>query len=140
VNSIANMAFLDWSENATISATAPATYWPRMSETVGPDRRRRQVFWHALPVGWEQLDYATFLERRRSLVAQVVHDGFRAIGGAPVSREITVQDRIAAGESTTSEFKSTARWNVRAGRQDPKMEHVVVKTVCAFLNGEAVRS
>ncbi len=34
------------------------------------------------------------------------------------------------------EFKSTLRWNVRAGRRDEKMEHEVLKTVVAFLNSE----
>ena len=45
-------------------------------------------------------------------------------------------DLLAAGESQTVEFKSTARWNVHAGQADKKMEHVIVKTVCGFLNAE----
>ena len=69
VNAIANMAFLDWPENATISADDPLEYWPTMAATVDPDRLKRQAYWHALPVGWEQLDYPTFLERRRDLIA-----------------------------------------------------------------------
>ena len=31
VNAIANMAFLDWAENAAISGTGPAEYWPTMA-------------------------------------------------------------------------------------------------------------
>ena len=57
--------------NAKISGTSPAEYWPVMTEGQAPEKLRRQVHLHALPVGWEQLDYATFLDRRRSLMAQV---------------------------------------------------------------------
>ena len=43
---------------------------------------------------------------------------------------------MAAGESQTLEFKSSARWNVRAASPDKKLEHAITKTVCAFLNAE----
>lgn len=45
-----------------------------------------------------------------------------------------VLDLIAAGESKTLEFKSTARFNVKANQPDPKMERIIAKTVAAFLN------
>src|SRR5262249_29200878 len=51
INAIANMAFIDWPDNASIGAGDPLTYWPVMSERVDPQRLRRQVYWHALPVG-----------------------------------------------------------------------------------------
>ena len=46
---------------------------------------------------------------------------------------------MASGESQTVEFKSSARWNVRAGKRDKQMEHVIVKTVCGFLNARGGR-
>lgn len=36
VNAIANMAFLDWSENAKISNASPAEYWPAMTADHNP--------------------------------------------------------------------------------------------------------
>lgn len=66
VNAIANMAYLDWSDNAAISGVSPTDYWPRMTANQDPQRLRRQLHWHALPVGWEQLDYSTFLDTHRS--------------------------------------------------------------------------
>ena len=72
VNAIANMAFVDWPENLAISADDPNEYWPKMVQVVPKDRMERQIYWHALPVGWEQLDYQVFLERRRQLIAEVV--------------------------------------------------------------------
>lgn len=138
VNAIANMAFLDWPENATISAGDPLEYWPEMKAGIDPWRLKRQAYWHALPVGWEQLDYPTFLERRRDLIAKVVRDGFSRLwddkGAAEASS--TLADLLAVGESQTVEFKSTARWNLRTGQADKRMEHVITKTVCGFLNGE----
>jgi hypothetical protein len=137
VNAIANMAFLDWAENAKISDRSPLDYWPVMSEAVPAVRLKRQVQPHALPVGWEQLDYTTFLDRRRALIAKVVREGFATLwGDRGPGPDASVEDLIEAGESQTIEFKSTARWNLRADRQDPKLEHVIVKTVCGFLNAE----
>jgi hypothetical protein len=60
--------------------------------------------------------------------ASSVAEGARPTGG--------VAALLAGGESQTVEFKSTARWNVRAGKRDMQMEHVIVKTVCGFLNSE----
>ncbi len=102
-----------------------------------PAKLKRQVHLHALPVGWEQLDYATFLDRRRSLMAQVVQEGFATLWGdrRPQS-PASIDDLIAAGESETIEFKSTARVNLHTGEADPKTEHVIVKTVCGLLNHE----
>ena len=38
------------------------------------------------------------------------------------------------GESDRLEFKSSARWNLRADKRDEAMEEVVAKTVAAFMN------
>lgn len=137
INAIANMAHLDWSENAKISASPPIEYWPVMTESIPPERLKRQRHLHALPVGWEQLDYPTFLERRRSLIAQIVREGFATLwGGDKPQPDATVQDIIRGGESQEVEFKSTARWNAKANMADPKLEGTIVKTVCGFLNAE----
>lgn len=47
-----------------------------------------------------------------------------------------VAELVAAGESARVEFKSTARVNLHTGARDPKIELVIAKTVCAFLNEE----
>ena len=137
VNAIANMAFLDWPDNANISANDPLTYWPEMRQRLEPAQLERQIYWHALPVGWEQLEYATFLERRRILLAEVVRDGFNTLWDdtAPEPAD-GVLELLRVGESQTVEFKSSARWNLKAGKPDKKMEHVITKTVCGFLNAE----
>jgi len=136
VNAIANMAFLDWPENSEISADDPMQYWAEMTDGMDKDQLARQAYMHALPVGWEQLDYATFLEKRRDLIARVIRDGFERLSGeaSPTQSESDIAELIAVGESQIVEFKSTARWNIRAEMQDKKIEHVIVKTVCGFFN------
>jgi hypothetical protein len=138
VNAIANMAFLDWPDNSEIKADDPLAYWPTMSQPLGPARTKKQSYWHALPVGWEQLDYQTFLDRRRPLIARVVRDGFETLwdDAGEAEHEATISDLLAVGESQTLEYKSTARWNGHTGAADKKLEHVIVKTVCGLLNSE----
>lgn len=137
VNAIANMTLIDWPENASIGSAGPQEYWPTMASMLSPDRLKRQIQWHALPVGWEQLDYPTFLERRRHLIAQVVETGFERLWkeDGPVLPP-TLAELLNEGESQALEFKSTARWNVHSGLYDKRLEHAITKTVCGFLNAE----
>ncbi|MCY3580480.1 MAG: DUF262 domain-containing protein [bacterium] len=135
-NAIANMAFVDWPENASIGSKSPSEYLPGLKEKIGPDRWAQQSYHHALPRGWDQLDYQEFLEKRHKLIAEIVRKGFYRINQDTQDYDKTLVDLIRSGESHTVEFKSTARYNLKAGRHDKKMEHVIVKAVCGFLNSE----
>ncbi|MGV9692327.1 GmrSD restriction endonuclease domain-containing protein [Streptomyces sp. NPDC003444] len=137
VNAIANMAYVAWPTGKQPNAEAPHEYWPRVTEAMAPEALKRQVRWHALPVGWEQLDYFTFLERRRQLIAKVVREAFETLTGKrPVYVPTAPADIIAAGESQGTEFKVSARWNVHTRQADKSLRHNIVKAVCGFLNGE----
>jgi type I restriction enzyme R subunit len=52
-------------------------------------------------------------------------------GGAALR---TVDEILADNEDFTVEFKSTARWDLRAGKPNKAMEDAVVKTIAGFLN------
>lgn len=137
VNAIANMAYVTWPEGEQSRADAPHEYWPRITDAMDPEVLQRQMRWHALPVGWEQLDYFTFLERRRRLIAKVVQEAFETLTGErPAYVPTTPADMIAAGESQATEFKASARWNVYTRQADKSLRHNIVKAVCGFLNGE----
>ena len=137
VNAIANMAFLDWPDNVSISAMDPVDYWPIYRERLSAAQAKRQQYWHALPVGWEQMDYKAFLERRRELMANVVRDAFQSLSETPDnSARATTAEIISLGESQVVEFKSTARFNLHTQVADKKLEQVIVKTVAGFLNAD----
>ncbi|MQA92191.1 MAG: protease Lon-related BREX system protein BrxL [Gemmatimonas sp.] len=46
----------------------------------------------------------------------------------------TMSEVIAAGESSSVEFKQSARWNEQKGDKDPALELAVLKTVAGFMN------
>lgn len=137
VNASANMAYVTWPAGEPSSTDAPHDYWPRITDAMDPVVLERQVRWHALPVGWQQLDYFTFLERRRQLIAKVVREAFETLTAErPAYVPTTPADMIAAGESQGTEFKASARWNVHTQQADKSLRHNIVKAVCGFLNGE----
>jgi DNA-binding response OmpR family regulator len=50
--------------------------------------------------------------------------------------EYSILALIAKGEYAELEFKSSARWDIRANKLNRDLEMVIVKTVAAFLNSE----
>jgi len=138
VNSIANMAFVDWSDNLAISDSGPAEYWSVMTNRIDRERLNRQIKWHALPLGWEQLGYEEFCDRRRALIGAVVKEGFQRLWEGnvePLSQPSSLSALISAGESSRLEFKASARWS-NAPDDKGKSEQVIVKSVAGFMNSE----
>lgn len=80
-NQIANMALLEWPQNISISDNAPSDYVPKILQngSFSDEEIRNFAHWHALPDGWEQMEYETFLTSRRQLMAQVIREGFERI-------------------------------------------------------------
>jgi hypothetical protein len=56
--------------------------------------------------------------------------------GTPPPPPVGLAELVAAGEGERTEFKSTARRNLRTGERDEKLELLVVKTVAGFLNAK----
>jgi hypothetical protein len=78
INQIANMALVEWADNIAISDDPPGTYWPAQlaAKRLPADMLSRQQYWHALPDGWENMDYRAFLAARRRLMGLVVRDAY----------------------------------------------------------------
>jgi len=55
----------------------------------------------------------------------------------PAESEPPVAAMIRGGESAVLEFKSSLRWDMRAGRPNKELEKVVVKTIAGFMNSES---
>ncbi len=77
---VANFSYVEWSENIQISDESPAEYVPRLKEHFDSARWEKMSNLHALPEGWEQMDYETFLEARRTLIAGVIRRGYDSLG------------------------------------------------------------
>ena len=75
-NQIANYALVEWTDNIDISDEAPSKYLPRYLERFGEHARKQMYYWHALPEGWENMEYEDFLISRRKAIANVIRDGF----------------------------------------------------------------
>lgn len=50
------------------------------------------------------------------------------------NQETPVQVLISSGEGDQVEYKSTLRWDIRAGKTNPAIERASLKTIAAFLN------
>jgi hypothetical protein len=94
INQIANMALVEWADNIAISDDAPGIYWPAQlaAKNMPDEMLNRQQYWHALPRGWQHMDYQTFLAERRKLMAQVTRDAYAKLSGhgyTPVYPEVS---------------------------------------------------
>ncbi len=137
-NQIANLAFLEWGDNSTASDYSPADYVPVLKLGLKTLDLEKMYRYNALPKDWEAMEYQDFLARRRELMAEIIHDGYRKLTEgtrpeAPVST-LELAELIGGGESESVEFKSTLRVNLHTGLKDIKMENVVLKTLAGFLN------
>ena len=86
INQIANLSYVEWPENIKISDTAPSSYWPRYADQFSIE----DLFHHALPQDWAQMDYEQFLDERRKLMAQVIRKGFETIGAPSISDDADI--------------------------------------------------
>jgi ATP-dependent Lon protease len=49
-------------------------------------------------------------------------------------KQLSIKELIARGESSTVEFKATARWHLYKGDKDPAIEREIVKAIAGFMN------
>lgn len=150
-NQIANYAFVEWPDNAAISDTAPAQYFPGLFSELRPEEQRNATFCHALPPDWESMDYLEFLRARRVLIANVVRAAFEKLKTGDVPSEVdvpttpgagalparwTLAELLEAEESGTVEFKSSAFFSYTPDVPEKVVTESVIKTVAAFLNAD----
>lgn len=79
INQMANYALLEWPDNIDISDDPPSEYVPKVRARFAPDVWQLMQELHALPEGWEAMDYASFLVARRRLMADIVRRGFETL-------------------------------------------------------------
>jgi hypothetical protein len=137
-NQIANYAYVEWADNMKVSDDAPADYLPKVVKRFSERELLDMYHFHALPENWERMDYRDFLEKRRELIAQIIHEGYQKLASTEKQEEKHEVYDLAAmiddGESQAVEFKSTLRTNMHTGKADSRMEMAVLKTIAGFLN------
>ena len=143
---IANFAFVEWPDNMKIGDLPPSENYPSMFQKLSPYEQNQARFWHALPEGWERMDYSVFLQRRRKLIAEVVRNAFAKLrngqlpteeGSVPLSpgtAELSIDELVKEMESDHVEFKSSAYYSNRPGVPERVISESLVKTVAGFLN------
>jgi len=132
INEIANMAFVAGRTNRTLASQPPDSYLPELVQRHGPELLSA----HCLPTDpslWSTSHFEEFLVFRRKALSEAINE-FIGRAKPPDAAELSIADLIAQGETETVEFKSSARWDYREGRQNKALELVIVKTIAGFLN------
>lgn len=75
----ANFTLLDYANNIYISDDDPSVYVKRYRLELGEEEYERNCHEHALPLGFENMSYEEFLEKRRKLMAQLVKTAFERL-------------------------------------------------------------
>jgi hypothetical protein len=132
VNEIANSAFLTKAANLKISKSDPLAYL-REIRKANPETLEAQF----VPLNedlWHVDRFEDFLKARRALIAEGINEFMDALLEEPAESGLTIDDLIAQGEGKTVEYKSSLRWDYRAGNVSKVVQKSVAKTMAAFLN------
>jgi hypothetical protein len=112
INQVANLADVGWHENSAVGGKeGPAQYVPRLRDKLKIDDNRwgRMCAEHALPPGWEQMDYSTFLEGRRTRMAEVIRIAYRKLGAERDAPPLTPPWFLPGGEVVWQRIAETER-------------------------------
>lgn len=75
INQVANFCYLEYPLNIEISDKNPKDYFPALLEKC----TEKDLYYHAIPDKFWEMDYNKFLEERRRLIARVIKDGVQKI-------------------------------------------------------------
>lgn len=78
-NQIANFTYLDYQTNINIGEKAPSEYVAEYRAKMGEENYLKTCTENALPAGFEKLDYFTFIEKRRKLMAKIIKKGYEKL-------------------------------------------------------------
>lgn len=111
VNQVANLAEVGWYDNNVIGARGPADYVPRLRQklAIDDDRWGRMCAEHALPLGWESMEYEDFLRERRKRMADVIRVAFRQLGGEADAPPLTPPWFLPGAEAVWQRIVETER-------------------------------
>lgn len=130
-NQIANYAYVE-------STLGVMECLPNLKEKLSHAELLRMYHVHALPSKWEHMEFLLFLESRRTMMAEVIREGYEYLttdtGDSATEMDVSLPELLSQPESNSVEFKSTLRTCLHTGKEDKRMEISVLKTIAAFLN------
>jgi len=134
VNDIANRAFITRDTNFGFLDQVPADY---LKEVIAkyPDALKQQM----IPIEeslWRVEKYNDFLIVRRKMIADAINSFLKELKGQESEEVINYEELIKSGENDYIELKSSMRWDYEQGTVNKLMEHIVAKTISAFMNSE----
>jgi hypothetical protein len=111
VNQVANLAEVGWHENTAIGSQSPSVYVPRLREELKIDENGwgRMCAEHALPLGWERMDYEEFIRQRRTRMAEVIRVAFRQLGGEADAPPLAPRWFLPGAEAVWQRIADTER-------------------------------
>ncbi len=111
VNQVANLADVGWYDNNVIGGRGPVEYVPRLRENlaIDDDRWGRLCAEHALPLGWESMEYEEFLRERRRRMADIIRVAFRQLGGESDGPPLTPPWFLPGAEAVWQRIVKTER-------------------------------
>jgi hypothetical protein len=111
VNQVANLADVGWHENSVIGGRGPGEYVSRLRQRLAIDDERwgRLCAEHALPPGWEAMEYEEFLRERRRRMADIIRIAFRQLGGEPEAPPVTPPWFLPGAEAVWQRIVGTER-------------------------------
>lgn len=133
-NSLMNITFVSEHLNKRkIGAKAPSIYISDFKdENQSLNKTLNSHFINLTNFGIESDDYKVFLQERAKRVFKELKIRIELTHPEPINEEL--KELILGGESDSVEFKSTLRFDIRNNTVNKKLEHVVAKTIAAFLN------
>ena len=78
-NQIANFTYLDYNTNIDIGDNPPKDYVGKYREKLGEEGYLLACQQNALPIGFEGMDYFTFLEKRRLLMSEIIKKAYNQL-------------------------------------------------------------
>ena len=75
INQVANFCYLEYPINIKISDKAPRDYFPKLLDQC----TEKDLYYHAIPERFWEMDYDSFLEARRCLIAKVIKESVQKI-------------------------------------------------------------
>ena len=148
-DSAVNKTPISYKANRKIGGSAPSQYLENLQQDkqVGlSDIEMDHILEsHSIdPGSLRSDDFYGFLEKRSIALLEIIYKAMGKGDKPPHNLNLfgindddgyeAIEKKIAGGETSTVEFKSTMRWNVRANMQDKKMEEVILKSIAALSN------